>query len=983
MLLTLLPLAGWAEELSSASVAVGNVTYGTEAIGAPFVVWEGETLKGPGEEGQQYTVDPKFYTKVGDEYINKGTTLKTLPVGTYYVKITGIPEKGFNGFTYGEFKITQQPLTVTFTDAFKEKLTKTYGQADPAQPAIPAVVETVLQMNDFKVTGLVNDESPLNVLNFGAANAAHYSYTGVNANTYPVTITNVSLKQVETNDPLLTSNYLLTLANDVTFTINKADFSKLGTEQAPAGMTWTLTRTGDASKPYNATALSTNYQVIYRLATAETGGELSANDFKVEYTPIGGEEPDYSLTKKYVGTYKIKVTGLGTNFTGSKEFTTDNYQFAITKASGLQVRVNVLSKTYDGEPFAANQARYTITGAQGEDEIVIADDIEGAGALAAGVGQYNVKAVLTNATIGAEVGSPKVADNYDITAASVTPTTVWTIIKRLATITVTPAEDQTYVQAINYDDVLPTAAGKTLKTEAVEGDRGVIAADVENVKSGYTIGVNADAINAATGSFDYFTVTRNAEVVAVLANYTITTVPGILQINGANLTVQPIVADLVYGTAPSPAISIFNGTTPLQLQAGATPTYVYSKDNANFNLTAADVKNVDRYYVKVDWNSIKDYAPAGYEINADDCISAVFDITKKTIKPTVGNLTLHIGDNISKLQQAGATYPDNTKKPAYDETPEFTFALIANKVDVSEAQATLDKIIGWHAGVEPIENTVANIITLAFANESDAANYTLDEAYVKGDLTLLNTYQLDLADNNLPALIQDADNNGNKYSVKLPARSLKANSWYTMVLPFATTPFELVQKLGVYAVTNLMKAADENKITFKLEFNELPANEPFLIKLAEDKDLSTAAAFTEKDIVYAAEPKIERNNNTFMGVYEAKNIQTTDEQKVGWLATATNSGSSMSNDFKSPKSAPRELVATEAYLIYPSVSSSPVITIEDFDFSNNTTAIKTLNAESMKAIEAEGMYNLNGMKLNSVPTQKGVYIINGKKVVIK
>ena len=45
-----------------------------------------------------------------------------------------------------------------------------------------------------------------------------------------------------------------------------------------------------------------------------------------------------------------------------------------------------------------------------------------------------------------------------------------------------------------------------------------------------------------------------------------------------------------------------------------------------------------------------------------------------------------------------------------------------------------------------------------------------------------------------------------------------------------------------------------------------------------------------------------------------------------------------------------------------------------------TTGINTVNAK----METEGQYyDLNGRKLNAAPTQKGVYIINGKKAVIK
>ena len=47
-----------------------------------------------------------------------------------------------------------------------------------------------------------------------------------------------------------------------------------------------------------------------------------------------------------------------------------------------------------------------------------------------------------------------------------------------------------------------------------------------------------------------------------------------------------------------------------------------------------------------------------------------------------------------------------------------------------------------------------------------------------------------------------------------------------------------------------------------------------------------------------------------------------------------------------------------------------------------TTVINAVTAESMN-VQAEGWYTLNGVKLQGIPTQKGIYINNGKKVVIK
>ena len=68
-----------------------------------------------------------------------------------------------------------------------------------------------------------------------------------------------------------------------------------------------------------------------------------------------------------------------------------------------------------------------------------------------------------------------------------------------------------------------------------------------------------------------------------------------------------------------------------------------------------------------------------------------------------------------------------------------------------------------------------------------------------------------------------------------------------------------------------------------------------------------------------------------------------------------------------------------AYLKVNSGSAAR-ITVEEADGS--TTAISAITADG-QLIPAEGWYTLNGVKLQAAPVEKGVYINNGKKVVIK
>jgi hypothetical protein len=54
------------------------------------------------------------------------------------------------------------------------------------------------------------------------------------------------------------------------------------------------------------------------------------------------------------------------------------------------------------------------------------------------------------------------------------------------------------------------------------------------------------------------------------------------------------------------------------------------------------------------------------------------------------------------------------------------------------------------------------------------------------------------------------------------------------------------------------------------------------------------------------------------------------------------------------------------------------------EIDGSTTAIKSIETDNQSSQQsAEGWYTLNGVKLMSAPTQKGVYIKDGKKVVVK
>ena len=49
---------------------------------------------------------------------------------------------------------------------------------------------------------------------------------------------------------------------------------------------------------------------------------------------------------------------------------------------------------------------------------------------------------------------------------------------------------------------------------------------------------------------------------------------------------------------------------------------------------------------------------------------------------------------------------------------------------------------------------------------------------------------------------------------------------------------------------------------------------------------------------------------------------------------------------------------------------------------DEATGVETIN-NSQLTINIDGWYTINGVKLNGKPTEKGIYIVNGRKVVVK
>ena len=149
----------------------------------------------------------------------------------------------------------------------------------------------------------------------------------------------------------------------------------------------------------------------------------------------------------------------------------------------------------------------------------------------------------------------------------------------------------------------------------------------------------------------------------------------------------------------------------------------------------------------------------------------------------------------------------------------------------------------------------------------------------------------------------------------------------------------------------------------------IPAGTPFIIKWD-----NTGVNLTETDLVFSGvtinstSTEVSFTGGKFKGTY--KPISYTAENKSILLVGGDNlywpeAGASIN--------------AFRAYFDLGTNEAREFVV----NFGNDDIATSMLNAQCFMLNEADAWYSLDGRKLDKQPTKKGLYIHNGRKVVIK
>ena len=267
---------------------------------------------------------------------------------------------------------------------------------------------------------------------------------------------------------------------------------------------------------------------------------------------------------------------------------------------------------------------------------------------------------------------------------------------------------------------------------------------------------------------------------------------------------------------------------------------------------------------------------------------------------------------------------------------------------------------------------------------SEVQDYGMVKAYQNGIL-VGGTYYVAPAS---ISLANAADNsttisNANGYvaNVTLAARTLyKDGAWNTICLPFDVT---IAGSPLAGATARPLTSASISGSTLTLTFGDavttLKAGTPYIIKWASGDNIvspvfSGVTISTEKnDYDNAAEGDARVR---FLGTYDALTFSSEPQNSILLLG----------DDNKLHYAGAGHLGACRAYFkIGDGVSAARQLTGFDIDFGEGeTTGIlniehSTLNIEH----SADAWFTLDGRKLSDKPSVKGVYVNNGRKVIIK
>lgn len=251
--------------------------------------------------------------------------------------------------------------------------------------------------------------------------------------------------------------------------------------------------------------------------------------------------------------------------------------------------------------------------------------------------------------------------------------------------------------------------------------------------------------------------------------------------------------------------------------------------------------------------------------------------------------------------------------------------------------------------------------SVSFKNNKDLANYAaVTNIRIYIEYPNVKTFEYnENEDNNIEAW-ENSDITLN--------RTLVADKWNTLCVPFAISEEEIKANFGEGTLVEKFEAVNGNTVNFA-NATSIEAGVPYLIKPTV---AGTTYTFNGKDVIADA-PKTEGNADvTFKGIYSPTDITNKGTVKA---AGVTEGGKVL---FVNPGS------KTKAFRCFFTISDNASITptMLKVSIKGVETAINSIVMGNSNATD-NAIYNLQGQRVNGNSLTKGIYIKNGKKFAVK
>ena len=204
------------------------------------------------------------------------------------------------------------------------------------------------------------------------------------------------------------------------------------------------------------------------------------------------------------------------------------------------------------------------------------------------------------------------------------------------------------------------------------------------------------------------------------------------------------------------------------------------------------------------------------------------------------------------------------------------------------------------------------------------------------------------------------------------------SGWNTFCVPFALTQTQLEEAYGSGAVAKYLSDVTTGAEGATLHFTPengggIEANKAYLLYLTAD--VTEAKTFSGVTLQPAGKctttvTAADGGDYTFQGILAPTTLATNDRQYF------LNSAGTY---FVLPLNNTSQMKATRAYIIVPAPAAPAQGRQYCFNFNGTTTAIDHVTVSGM---EDGTWYTISGIRINR-PAAKGVYIHNGRKVIVK